>query len=75
MKIELTPDAAAWVATEVAAGHFATPEDTVRHAVNAAKLAALRGELEAAEAEGGGFTTEDVRTYARQHLTKQTLGR
>ena len=41
MKVDLTPDAAEWVAAEVAAGRFATPEDAVRYAVNATKLATL----------------------------------
>jgi hypothetical protein len=70
MKIELTPDAALWVEAEVAAGRFPTAEDAVRHAVNQAKLIELRGELAAAEAEGGSFSTDDVRRYARDHLDR-----
>jgi hypothetical protein len=37
----------------------------------------LRAELATAEAEGGSFTTEDVRRYAREHLDRlnQTLAR
>ena len=61
MKVELTPDAAQWVKTGLAAGRFHTAEDAIRHAVNQAKMAELRAELAAAEAEGGSFTTEDVR--------------
>jgi hypothetical protein len=29
---------------------------------------ALRAALDAAEAEGGSFSTDDVRRYAREHL-------
>lgn len=74
MIVELTPDAALWVEAEVAAGHFPTAEDAVRHALNQAKLMALRAELAAAEAQGGSFTTDEVRHYARDHLDvlKQT---
>lgn len=70
MKVELTPDAAQWVEAELAAGRFPTAEDAVRYAVNYAKLAGLRGELEAAEREGGSFTTDEVRRYARAHLDR-----
>jgi Arc/MetJ-type ribon-helix-helix transcriptional regulator len=70
LKVELTPDAAHWVQTEVAAGRFPTAEDAVRHAINQAKMVELRAELEAAEAEGGRFTTEDVRQYAKDHLDR-----
>ena len=72
MKVELTPDAAQWVQTELAAGRFPTAEDAIRHAVNQAKLIELRAELAAAEAEGGSFTTEDVRLYARSVSTAST---
>jgi Arc/MetJ-type ribon-helix-helix transcriptional regulator len=68
VKVELTPDAAQWVQTELAAGRFPTPEDAIRHAVNQAKLAELRAELDAAEAEGGSYGSDDVRRYVRQHL-------
>ena len=68
MKVELTPDAAQWVRAEIAAGTFPTPEDAVRHAIQQAKLIALRTTLDAAEAEGGSFTTDDVRRHAREHL-------
>jgi hypothetical protein len=74
MKAELTTDAAQWVEAEIAAGRFPTAEDAVRRAINQAKLIELRGELAAAEAEGGSFTTDAVRRYAREHLDslKQT---
>ncbi|MBF0339282.1 MAG: hypothetical protein HQL05_15795, partial [Nitrospirae bacterium] len=58
MKVELTPDAAQWVETELAAGNFPTAEDAVGYAINHAKIAKLRAELEAAEAEGGRFTSD-----------------
>jgi Arc/MetJ-type ribon-helix-helix transcriptional regulator len=70
VKIELTPDAAQWVQAELAAGRFPTAEDAIRHAINQAKLAELRAELAAAEAEGGSFSTDDVRRYARDHLDR-----
>jgi hypothetical protein len=70
VKIELTPDAAQWVQAELAAGRFPTAEDAIRHAINQAKLVELRAELAAAEAEGGSFTTNDVRRYARDHLDR-----
>jgi Arc/MetJ-type ribon-helix-helix transcriptional regulator len=70
LKVELTPDAAQWVQTEIAAGRFPTAEDAIRHAVNQAKLVELRAELAAAEAEGGSYTTEEVRRFARDHLDR-----
>ena len=68
MKVELTPDAAIWVEAELAAGRFATAEDAVRFAINEAKTAILRAEIEAAEVEGGRFTSDEVRRFAREHL-------
>ncbi|MBF0606410.1 MAG: hypothetical protein SFH39_07510 [Candidatus Magnetobacterium sp. LHC-1] len=70
MKVELTPDAAQWVEGELAAGRFPTPEDAIRYAVNYARVSKLRAELEAAEAEGGSFTSEEVRRFAREHLDR-----
>ena len=70
MKVELTVDAAQWVDAELASGRFTTAEDAVRYAVNLAKVTELRAELEAAEAEGGSFTTEDVRNHVRAQLGK-----
>jgi Arc/MetJ-type ribon-helix-helix transcriptional regulator len=70
VKVELTPDAAQWVEAEVAAGRFSTPEDAVRYAVGYAKMAQLRAELEAAEAEGGAFSTDEVRRFARAYLDR-----
>jgi hypothetical protein len=68
LKVELTPDAAQWVQAEVAAGR--TAEEVVRHAVNQAKLIELCAELAAAEAEGGSFSTDEVRRYANDHLNR-----
>ena len=68
MKVGLTPDAAQWVEAELDARHFPTAEDAVRYAINQAKISKLRAELEAAEAEGGSFTSEEVRRFAREHL-------
>ena len=68
MKVELTPDAEAWVVAEVAAGTFVTPEDAVRHAIDTARTTALRTKLDAAIAEGGSHSADDVRAYVRAHL-------
>jgi Arc/MetJ-type ribon-helix-helix transcriptional regulator len=70
MKVELAPDAAQWVEAEVAAGRFMTADDAIRYAVSQVKLAELRASLEAAEAEGGRFATDEVRRYARDHLDR-----
>ncbi|MCG6552024.1 MAG: hypothetical protein L7F77_06830 [Candidatus Magnetominusculus sp. LBB02] len=68
MKVELTPDAAQWVEAELDAGRFPTAEDAVRYAVNHAKISRLRAEIEAAEAEGGSFTSDEVRSFVFDHL-------
>jgi Arc/MetJ-type ribon-helix-helix transcriptional regulator len=73
MKIELTPDAAQWVEAEVACGRFLTAEDAVRYAVNQVKIMELRAALDAAEAEGGEFSSEEVRQYAYDHLDRIKL--
>jgi Arc/MetJ-type ribon-helix-helix transcriptional regulator len=70
MKIELTPDAAQWVRTEIASGTFLTAEDAVRFAINQVKATALRAKLDAAVAEGGENSADDVRDYVRQHLDR-----
>lgn len=71
MKVELTPDVAQWIEAEVAAGAYPTPEDAVRRAVNELRANTLRGTLDAAVAEGGGHTTEDVRRYVLEQLEKR----
>lgn len=68
MKVELTPDAEQWVRAEVAAGTFATPEDVVRFAIRQAKEAALRRTLDAAVAEGGAHSADDVRRFVRARV-------
>ena len=73
MQIELTPDAAHWVEAEVAAGTFPTAEDAVRYAINQAKTIALRAKLDAAVAEGGDNSADDVRAYVRQYLDKRSM--
>jgi Arc/MetJ-type ribon-helix-helix transcriptional regulator len=77
MKIELAPDIALWVKAEVASGRFLTAEDAVRYAINQVKIMELRTALDAAEAEGGEYTSDEVREYVYEHLdrTKQTPGR
>lgn len=71
MKVELTPDAAQWVKAALAAGRFATAEDAIRYAIDRAKLSDLRAELEAAEAEGGAFDSEEVKRFARDRLARE----
>ena len=66
MKIELTPDAAQWVQAEIAAGTFSTAEDAVRFAIRQAKTTALRARLDAAVAEGGDNSADDVRDFVRR---------
>jgi Arc/MetJ-type ribon-helix-helix transcriptional regulator len=77
MKIELAPDVALWVKAEVASGRFLTAEDAVRYAINQVKITELRTALDAAEAEGGEYTSDEVREYVYEHLdrVKQTPGR
>jgi Arc/MetJ-type ribon-helix-helix transcriptional regulator len=72
LKIELTADSASWVNAEVAAGTFSSPEDAVRFAITQAKMIALRHRLEAAEAEGGINSSEDVLAYVTQHLDNRS---
>jgi Arc/MetJ-type ribon-helix-helix transcriptional regulator len=70
MKVELTPDAIQWVKTEVASGRFPTAEDAVRYAINQVRIMELRATLDAAEAEGGDFTSDEVRQHAFEHLDR-----
>jgi len=74
LRVELTPDAAQWVEAALASGRFLTAEDAVRYAINRAKRAELREMLEATDAEGGSYSTEDARRHVRDHLgrLKQT---
>ena len=68
MKIELTGSTADWIAAEVAAGHFTSPEDVVSDAINKAKLAALRETVDASIARGGTNSAEQVLEYVKSHL-------
>jgi hypothetical protein len=61
MNITLTPDQEAWLRTEIAEGHFATPEDAISHAINEAKRSALRDTLNASIERGGVNSTDNVR--------------
>ncbi len=70
MKIELTPDAAHWIEAELAAGTFQTPEDAVRFAISQAKTTALRAKLDAAVAESGDNSVDDMRAFVRGHLDR-----
>lgn len=70
MKVELTPDAAQWVDAAVSAGRFAKPEDAVPYAIDRAKKAELREMLDATEAEGGSYSTDEVRRHVRDHLDR-----
>lgn len=68
MRIELPPDVAKWVTTEVAIGRFSTPEEALRAAVHEAKIAWLRGELDAAVAAGGEHGADETLTEAFAHI-------
>jgi hypothetical protein len=60
----------------LASGRFATAEDAVRYAINRAKRAELREMLEATEAEGGSYSTGEVRRHVRDHPgNRPTLAR
>ncbi len=63
MDITLTPDQEAWLKAEIAEGHFATPEDAISYAINAAKRAGLREMLDASIAQGGDNSADDVRRF------------
>jgi hypothetical protein len=65
-----TDDVVLWVKAEVASGRFRTAEDAVRYAVNQVKLMALRAALEAPEAEGGEYSSDEVREYVFEHLDR-----
>ena len=73
MNIVLTSDAAQWVEAEAAAGTFPTAKDAVRYAINQAKTNTLRAKLDAAVAEGGNSSADDVRAYVRQGLDERRL--
>lgn len=68
MKIDLPPETVRWVKDALAAGRFSTAEEAILYAVNFAKAADLRAELEAAEVEGGAFGSEEVKRFALESL-------
>ena len=68
MNITLTPDQEAWLRAEIVKGHFATPEDAIAHAINEAKLAALRETLNASIERGGSNSAEDARRAVADRL-------
>jgi Arc/MetJ-type ribon-helix-helix transcriptional regulator len=71
MKVELTSDTADWVRDVMATGRFSCAEDAIRYAVDRAKLSELRAELEAAEAEGGAFESNEVKRFALLRLDRE----
>jgi hypothetical protein len=60
MNITLTADQETWLKSEIAKGHFATPEDAIAHAINEAKRASLSETLNASIEHGGANTADDV---------------
>jgi hypothetical protein len=68
MNITLTPDQEAWLKAEIANGHFATPEDAISYAIDAAKRAALRETLNASIARGGANSADEVRSAIADRL-------
>lgn len=70
MNVELKPESASWVEAEVSSGRLKTAQDAIDHAVALARLSAIRGEIEAAELEGGEFTSEEVLRDVEQHLAE-----
>lgn len=68
MNVELKPESARWVEDEISSGRFSTAQDAIHHAVAVAQLSAIRAEIEAADAEGGEFTSEEVLEYVDRHL-------
>lgn len=70
MNVELKPESARWVEAEISSGRFSTAQDAIDHAVALAQLSAIRTEIEAAEAEGGEFTSEEVLRDVEQHLAE-----
>jgi Arc/MetJ-type ribon-helix-helix transcriptional regulator len=68
MNITLTPDQEAWLKAEIANGHFATAEDAISYAINAAKRTALRETLNASIARGGANSADEVRSAIADRL-------
>ena len=68
MNITLTHDQEAWLKTEIAEGRFATPEDAISFAIDAAKRAALRDTLNESIARGGANSADDVRRAVAERI-------
>ena len=66
MKVELTPDAEAWVRAEVEAGKYGSPEEAINEAVSQAKLSALRATIQESIARGGSNTAADVLAHVER---------
>ena len=73
MKVELTSDATAWIEAELSSERFSTARDPIGHAIEFAELDRLRAEVEAVEAEGGEFSTDDVLRHMRERLNEIAL--
>ena len=70
MNVELKPETVRWVEGELSSGRFRTAQDAIDHAVALARLSAIRAEIEAAEREGGEFTSEEVLSYVDDHIDR-----
>ena len=68
MNVELTSDATEWVEAELPSGRLSTAQDAIGHAIKLARLDRLRAEIEAAEVDGGEFSTDDVLRHPRERL-------
>jgi hypothetical protein len=68
MNITLTADQEAWFRAEIANRHFATPEDAISYAINAARRAAPRETFNASVARGGANSADEVRSAIADRL-------
>ncbi len=68
MNVGPSPETARWIEIELSSGRFRTAQDAIDHAVTIARLGEIRAEIEAADAEGGEFTSEEVLSYVDCHL-------
>ena len=60
MNIELKRESARWAEDQVSSGRFRTAQDAIDHAVALAQLSEIKAEIEAAELEGGEYTSDEV---------------
>lgn len=68
MNIELNVASARWAEDQVSSGRFRTAQDAIDHAVALAQLNDIKAEIEAAELEGGEYTSEQVLSSVDGHL-------